>query len=83
MCRKPHTPAPLTVPLLPESRPAQRRGRCRIQRLRQSLTSLDDLALAMDRLEVTVQVSADAPDESNCPLAIELATAAVGQLPQG
>jgi hypothetical protein len=33
--------------------------------------------------EVTVQVSADAPDESNCPLAIELATAAVGQLPQG
>ncbi len=33
--------------------------------------------------EVSVQVTADAPDESNCPLAVELATAAVNRLPQG
>ncbi len=30
-----------------------------------------------------MQVTADTPDESNCPLALELATATVNRLPQG
>jgi hypothetical protein len=54
----------------------------------QPLPSIGDgvaafLAAVQTIEEVSVQVTADAPDESNCPLAVEPATAAANRLPQG